>query len=177
MCIGGLRPSVPVLESFEKHGFCLPVVEWKERMKSITNETLSLALNLKNELAPETPSFLHSSCAISYCLGIADYNGHGISKKNHREVCDLVGCPAEQRKRCFSKEPPSKTSVTEFLRLIQSPEHNFDITPEGILFDEELEYATHYKITHACGWPVLARSYSRWEERIVTDENNVIHYV
>ncbi|MDR1494874.1 MAG: hypothetical protein LBI29_02455 [Rickettsiales bacterium] len=95
---GGLRWTSGI-----EYGLQLRNVPWPKSLKrlddkkDIQDELLQYAINKSSTTFPDTPVFLHSSCALSYLLNKPDIC---LSSSRKKESCLSSICPKKQRDRC-----------------------------------------------------------------------------
>jgi DNA repair photolyase len=106
--------------------------------------------------------YLHTSCAVSYTLGRADYNGT-FRQPHLYNKCLPSSCPPAQRERCLSfrkrlpsPSPASLEQVAAYLDLpfsaVAYSEHKDTIFVDRVLTQEEQTY-----LTQATSFPVRGK--------------------
>ena len=121
---------------FEENNIQLPYQE--ETRRKILPQALEKRILEKYDKYGGKNLFRKTSCAVSYSLGMEDYNGHyGI-----REICDI--CPKEQVRLCEQKwEKPKKLEVEKLMYKIDV-KVGFEIQEHAIIFDSLSEQNRYY---------------------------------
>lgn len=95
--VGGLRVDNAIASAIRAAGREVPVevpARWGE--KALDVETYERIGSLRERIAPEVPLYNHTSCAVSLCMEIPNYND---LRRRDPDAC-TVSCPIAQIGRC-----------------------------------------------------------------------------
>lgn len=105
-----------------------------------------------------TPIFKKTSCAVAYCHGMADYNGHFAMK----DLCKI--CPKVQVERCQKEYHVPTEEVVDKLLKKESCQTSYEIEA-GHMWTEGLGEEKRYRLQHSLGFQVWDREYPHYEGR------------
>ena len=107
--IKGLRHKDQNDKYFKENGIIINH-DYGQYQKILTNESVKRILDIHERNNVKTPVFFKTSCAISYCMGLGDYNMNIKSGKS------CVNCSKDQRMLCEGRMPEG--NIQELERIL-----------------------------------------------------------
>lgn len=147
--VSGLRMNDFILGEFAKKGLSYPYDKLYPVNKYSPSDVVAVIKQLRDEIAPEHKMFRHTSCAISWKLGISDYNAHWTKASN----C-MFECPNAHR--CTAKQPPTNSDIAPLLKHLEI-DAPFSVQNDHVWIDGKITQEDRSFLRHLLGFKVLAK--------------------
>lgn len=147
--VGGLRMNEFILGEFAKKDLSYPYDKLSPVNKYLPPDHTAVIKELRDEITPDYKLFRHTSCVISWKLGIADYNAHWTVPSN----C-MFGCPNVDR--CTAKQPPKDSEIIPLLNYLEinAP---FSVQSDQVWIDGKITQEERSFLRHSLAFKVLAK--------------------
>mgnify|MGYP001428947820 CR=1 FL=1 len=144
--LSGIRLTPEIINNLEEKSLPTPVARTylkKQRNNELNKEVIEII-----EEVTGVPSFVHTSCAMSYLFNEPDYNSHDIRDKLKEDACRFP-CVPSQREICYSRKCDTSNEEIKDILSKLNKKVNFERDNDVILLEgrdlkkEDISFLRH----------------------------------